>query len=487
MGCCHPLRNSENPNHKSELAQSRLTGSFILTPGDFVKINKSPITNFYSMELTLGTGGYGEVRRATHIASNALRAIKSIVISDCGEEEIEKLMKEVSILKLLDHQNILKIYEVYQNKSKIFIVTELCTGGELFDRIKQMSRFSENQAAKYMLQIVSAVMHCHQRGIVHRDLKPENLLFENESPDASLKLIDFGTSRIINHEKKMKKLIGTYYYMAPEVIQGEYDEKCDVWSLGIILYILLSGLPPFNGRTDQEIASKIQNSPLLFQGTCWSTISDEAKTLIMKMLKKSPAARTTIEDVFNSPWLQSRGNNRVPDIELEQSSLMSLASFRTETKLQQTVYAYIVSQMLDSKTFTKLREVFADLDKNGDGLLSAEELECANEKFDFNIDVKEIMRQCDTDKNGFINYTEFLTATVNQSQAFSRERLKEVFRIFDKNKDGKLSMSELKSALGGDSKSDSMFRSMIQEADTNGDGEIDLDEFITHLTKVAGT
>lgn len=483
MGCCQPFR--KDPATKSELAKSHLSGSFIISPADFVKINKAPITDFYFMERTLGSGGYAEVRKATHKASGAFRAIKSIIIADCDSEEIEKLLKEVSILKILDHPNIIRVYEVFQNKAKLFIVTELCTGGELFDRIKEMKKFSENQAAKYMLDIVSAVMHCHQRGIVHRDLKPENLLFENENEGSTLKLIDFGTSRYFSADRKMKKLIGTYYYMAPEVMTGEYDEKCDVWSLGVILFIMLSGVPPFNGRTDKEIATKIQNAPLLFQGSNWATVSDEAKTLIMKMLKKTPSTRISTEDVFNSPWLQSRGNDRVPDIELEQSSIQSLANFRAETRLQQAVYSYIVSQMLDSNYFAKLRNVFTDIDKNGDGLLSLEELELASEKFEFQMDMHEMMKQCDTDKNGFINYTEFLTATVNQSQTFSIERLKEVFKIFDLNGDGKISLVELKNVLGGDGKSDSMFRAMIQEADTDGDGEIDLDEFVAHVIKIS--
>ena len=200
------------------------------------------------------------------------------------------------------------------------------------------------------------------------------------------------------------------------------------------------------------------------------------------MLKKSPLERVNIESVFNDPWLQSRGNDRVPDIDLESSSLVSLANFKAETKFQKAVHSYIVSQMLDSNYFTKLREVFADIDTNGDGMLSMEELENAAERLEFTADVKEMLKECDTDKSGFIDYTEFLTATVNKAQAYSKERLKEVFNIFDKNGDGKISLDELKTVLGGNGKSDEMFRRMIKEADTNGDGEIDLEEFIAHIS-----
>ena len=266
MGCCIPTH--PETKGKAEMTSSIVSGSFAISPADFVKINTEPIISHYTFQNTLGSGGYAEVKKVIHNASNTFRAIKSIVISDCDNNEIEKLMKEDSILKELDHPNIIRVYEVYKNKAKIFIVTELCTGGELFDRIKELTRFTENQAAKYMLEIVSAVKHCHQHGIVHRDLKPENLLFENDSPEAKLKLIDFGTSQFFTKERKMRRLIGTYYYMAPEIFAGEYDEKCDVWSLGIILYIMLCGHPPFTGGTDEEITSRIQNAPLYFTGSC---------------------------------------------------------------------------------------------------------------------------------------------------------------------------------------------------------------------------
>ena len=226
MGCCHPASNTEKAENSSLIGRN--TGSFKINPADFVKVNTVSIFDNYIFYETLGTGSFGEVKRAILKSTGAERAVKSISIEALSEEEIEKIMKEVSILKVLDHPNIIRIFEVYRNNSKLFIVNDLCTGKELFDKIQLYKRFGENQAAKYFLDIVSAVMHCHKGGIVHRDLKPENLLFENDREDAKLKLIDFGISRFYKTDKKMKKFIGSVYYMAPEVINGEYDEKCDV-------------------------------------------------------------------------------------------------------------------------------------------------------------------------------------------------------------------------------------------------------------------
>lgn len=157
------------------------------------------------------------------------------------------MFSEVSVLKSIDHPNIIKLFELYQDDTNYYLITEHCQGGELFERIKSAENFSEKEAADYMKQILSAVYYCHERQIVHRDLKPENLLFDQKKQNANIKVIDFGTSRKFDPTKKLTKRLGTPYYIAPEVLKKNYDEKCDVWSCGVILYILLCGYPPFNG------------------------------------------------------------------------------------------------------------------------------------------------------------------------------------------------------------------------------------------------
>jgi calcium-dependent protein kinase len=482
--CCIPAKPESTsafldmPKSASEMRPN--TQNFRLSPADFIKLVYRPLNNEYTLLNLIGSGSFGEVWLGVHKESKQKRAIKQIFLSESNEEELEKLLKEVSILKCLDHPNIIRIYEVYKNKSKLSIVTEYLEGGELFDRIQKMQRFSENQAARYMLNMVSAVMHCHDCDIVHRDLKPENMLLEDDSEGAQLKLIDFGTSRFVPNDKKLKKPIGTCFYMAPEVLTAEYDKKVDVWSLGVILYVMLSGFVPFPGKTDQEIFSRIRNAPLSFDKPCWSSVSEEAKMLIRKMLEKKPTSRLSIKEVFNDPWLQERGNNRVPDKLIESESLRSLSEFRTEGKLQKAVYVFIISQFVEMKHFDKLKEVFLSLDKNGDGFLNKEEILQASESYNFHVNFADVLANCDHDKNGLINYSEFLTATVDREAAYNRSNLISAFNRFDKNGDGKIDLAELRSVVGGN-KSDTVFKQMIQEADRNKDGVIDVEEFIEHM------
>ena len=484
--CCLPSKSDKDiPLEHKEVIRTatRDTHIFTLDPGDFIKLNYKSILEEYNLNGIIGRGAFGQVWESTHRSSNSKRAIKQINLNSTSESEIEKLLQEVSILKQLDHPNIIKIFEVYKNKNKLFIVTEFCEGGELFDRILTMSRFSENTAAKYMLDIVSAVMHCHNCEIIHRDLKPENFLFESKSEEGHLKLIDFGCSRLLNNtQKKMKKLVGTLFYMAPELLEQSYDKKIDVWSLGVILYAMLSGSVPFIGKTTEEIRTSIMHSPLTFTLGCWTGVTEEAKFLIRKMLEKKPENRYSIEQVFNDEWLQSRAMGAVPDHVINSESIKRLSSHRTESRLQKTVYFYIIAQMVETQSVNELSQAFKSIDRNGDGHLSVDEIVKAAETAGLMVDGKEIIKQCDVDKNGLVSYSEFLTATVSKQHVYNKQNLMKVFERFDRNGDGKIDMEEIKEALGGVSE-DFVLMKMIEEADTNKDGMIDIEEFLYHMGK----
>jgi tRNA A-37 threonylcarbamoyl transferase component Bud32 len=224
----------------------------------------------------LGAGHYGVVRKCHRRDTKQAFAIKSIKKSRVSK--VETLLREIDILRAVDHPSIIKLYEVYSDDRYIHLITELCTGGELFDRIikkteTEEGRYSERDAAKVMKRILEGIEYCHNvHNICHRDLKPENFLFLTPNGDDDIKIIDFGLSRFEEANTAMTTRVGTPYYIAPEVLGRHYDKACDLWSLGVITYILLSGYPPFYGDNDQEIFNSVRAGVFEFSSPEWDGI-----------------------------------------------------------------------------------------------------------------------------------------------------------------------------------------------------------------------
>jgi len=225
--------------------------------------NDGLIKDVYKITRKIGSGAYGEVRKWYVRETGELRAVKIIKKKALAEDERKKLKNEAEILTKWDHPNIIKLYEIFEDKKYYYIITEFLAGGELFEKITDeefYGDFTEKDAAMIMQQVFRGINYWHSNNIVHRDLKPENLLLESSvshedlgGKSMKIKIIDFGTSQEfkIGSKKKMEERYGTPYYIAPDVLNKSYNEKCDIWSLGVILYILLVGYPPFNGSDDK--------------------------------------------------------------------------------------------------------------------------------------------------------------------------------------------------------------------------------------------
>lgn len=205
------------------------------------------------------------------------------------------LFNEINNLKDLDHPNIIKINEFFEDEKRYYIVTEICKGGELFDEIVEKGYFAEKDAAKLMKQILSCINYCHLNNIVHRDLKPENILLEKDKDFDKIKIIDFGTSLMFEKGVDIKEKLGTPYYIAPEVLKKKYGPKCDIWSCGVIAYIVMCGAPPFNGDSEKEIINKVKDGRVSFSSPIWNKISPEAKDFIEKLLKVNPDVRLSAQ------------------------------------------------------------------------------------------------------------------------------------------------------------------------------------------------
>lgn len=281
----------------------------------------------------LGAGAFGQVKKATKKANGEIRACKMIDKLQLNDEERIRLKYEIDILKNLTHPNIVRLYEVYENKSTIYLVTELCDGCELFDEISKREHLSENEAAHVTKQILQAIAYCHSQNIAHRDLKPENVLIDVKNR-GTIKVIDFGTSHhYADNSNVMHQQYGTPYYIAPEVLGGTYNEKCDLWSIGVMLYIMLSGRPPFNGATEDQIIQKVRQGTWQFKGSEWSSISGEAKDLISKLMTRDTAKRLSAVEALAHPWIKSKVKTTFNQA-LGNQALSNLTNFQSESKLK---------------------------------------------------------------------------------------------------------------------------------------------------------
>ena len=496
MGCCvTSMINQKQTQITSILNTSNLGGDiktvkdFKITEGMLVKETKADPYSIYISLKVLGEGAYGKVEKVKHKISNEIRAMKVIHKEkiQLGSEEEQALINEINILKTLDHPNIMKVFEFYNNDNCLFIISELLSGGELFDKIKENNYLKEDVCAYLMRQIFSAVDFCHEKKIIHRDLKPENVLIESEEESNkeffTIKLIDFGTCDKIKNGQKMELQVGTPYYTAPEVLYNNYNEKCDLWSCGVMMYLMLCGKQPFNGNDDDEIYENIKKCKIEFNYEEWDNISHDAKDLIKKLLIKDIDKRYSAKEALNHSWIIKNKNKVKIDQNKFAEVVTNLRNYSSKLKLQQSTLAYIVHNLVHKEDCQYLREVFIALDDNGDGKLTKTELinglKILLDKNEAEKEVNRLFEIIDVDGNGFIEYEEFLRAGLNKGKILTEKNLETAFKLYDINNRGKINAIELGIVLGGGEGNveENVWQELIDEADIDKDGEINYDDF----------
>eukprot|EP00928_Gymnodinium_smaydae_P086880 TRINITY_DN71289_c0_g1_i1.p1 TRINITY_DN71289_c0_g1~~TRINITY_DN71289_c0_g1_i1.p1 ORF type:complete len:504 (+),score=135.32 TRINITY_DN71289_c0_g1_i1:115-1626(+) len=453
-----------------------------LTKAQFIMDNNGKVTDVYDVDKKkLGEGSYGSVRKCVHKTTGASRAIKTI--PRASMKNMDRFQKELAIMKMMDHPNIIKLYESFEDHKNFYLVMELCLGGELFDRIIDSGHFTEVQAAIVMQHIFRAIYYMHECKVCHRDLKPENFLFTSKDPleTTTLKIIDFGLACTFSAGQLLTTKAGTPYYVAPQVLAGKYDQSSDLWSCGVIMYVVLCGYPPFNGDTDAAVLAKVRLGNFSFNSTDWRNVSEDAKNLIRQLLKMNPAERYTAEAALQHVWVKNKAP-RAADAELSTGFVDNLKGFRSQNKLKKAALHVIATQLTETQ-IKALREIFMSLDSNQDGLLTVTELREGLEKQFAEIpsDLQQIMEDVDADGSGVIDYTEFLAATLEKHIYLQEDVCWAAFRVFDRNGDGKISKEEIAHVLGdGDVQALACkdLAEVMQEVDNNGDGEIDFEEFM---------
>ena len=259
--------------------------------------SKTNIKEFYKIEGTIGRGSFATVKKAKHRETKEKFAVKVLSKRKMNETDLNALRQEIEILKTVDHPNIVKLVDIFEDDRHVCLVMERLLGGELFDQILKNDNFSEYEAREAISSIIDALAYCHSLGIIHRDIKPENLLLQDKDVGiSSLKIADFGLARSIEGNQLASTTCGTPGYVAPEVLQEEpYGMECDYWSIGVVAYILLSGAPPFYSEDNFKLFEQIKNCEYDFNDDNWKNVSDEAKDFISKILVADPKKRMNAE------------------------------------------------------------------------------------------------------------------------------------------------------------------------------------------------
>lgn len=486
----------------------------IISPGMLVQGSTNDPFEVYDYLKVLGEGAYGKVSKVIHRKLGIVRALKAIDKKIGGLKNAEhqkKIIKEINILKSLDHPSIIKVYEYFDTEAKLYIVTEFCSGGELFERILKMKNFSEKTVAHIMKQLLSAVNYCHLNNVIHRDLKPENILIETQAEAKqeyfTIKIIDFGTSDVYRNRsnsriKRLTEKIGSSYYIAPEVLNGDYNEKCDIWSCGVIMYMLLCGSPPFDGANDTEIFKSILKSELNFsvsENAAFGNVSYEAKELLRCMLNRDASKRFSAQQALEHFWFKACESEQNADLSFKSKDAIdasklekiaeNLRKFQTNQKLQQACVKYIVHNMLKKDEIEEYRKIFSKFDLNGDGRLSKEELiagfSLTMSPAEAKMEVERLISDIDGDKNNFIEFEEFLSAFMDKEKLLKEENLTETFMLFDRDCSGKISVNEIKNIMGeGLSVNEGVWKGILESIDSNSDGEISFKEFKDMMKKM---
>ncbi|KAK8943323.1 Calcium-dependent protein kinase 7 [Platanthera guangdongensis] len=443
----------------------------------------------YVLGEELGRGEFGITHLCTDKETGEKFACKSISKQKLRTAiDIEDVRREVEIMRHMPtHLNVVCLKDTYEDDHAVHLVMELCEGGELFDRIVARGHYTERAAAAVTKTIVEVVQVCHKHGVMHRDLKPENFLFANKKETAALKAIDFGLSVFFTPGERFTEIVGSPYYMAPEVLKRNYGQEVDVWSAGVILYILLCGVPPFWAETEQGVAQAIIRSVVDFKRDPWPKISDSAKDLVKKMLNPDPKQRLSAQGVLDHPWLQNA--KKAPNVNLGENVRARLQQFSVMNKFKKRALR-VIAEHLTTEEVAGIKEMFKSMDINNKGRITLEELKHGLHKNGHQVpdqDVKILMDAADLDGDGTLEYSEFVALSIHLRKLGNDDHLRTAFAFFDQDKSGYIEIEELSVALEDDlgPNHEEVINAIISDVDTDKDGKISYEEFAAMMK--AGT
>jgi calcium-dependent protein kinase len=454
-------------------------------------------------KIVLGTGLCGPVVLAKHRLDGKRCALKRIAKTPHREKAMSRLTSEVEIYLTLDHPNVARLFDAYEAETEVCLLTEYCEGGELYARLYACNRFSETEAAQTTRQMLRAVGYLHAHRIVHRDLKLENFLYEKEKQDSNstlLKLIDFGFAKVFDPETPMLASCGSIAYVSPDVLSGKgYTAMCDLWSMGVIVFMLLVGYPPFHGRDKEMRQTILAGKPDYSHTSRWKDVSKDAVDFVQKLLLKDPEERLDASRALAHRWLCGPSLLTARRPSLPKEAIQSIRQYSQGTRIQRAALQ-LLAQELTAEEVAELRDCFLSIDTTNEGTIRFDELKDAI-RGDCQEDASptvessmspitpiakirraksEVFKQffdvLDANGDEQISYSDFLAATMNPRTRVREDAIRAAFHRLDADNSGVITASDIRKTLG-DTFEGVNVELLLSDAQRNSEGGLEFEEF----------
>ena len=441
----------------------------------------------YKIEELIGRGEFSLVYRVTLKSNGESRAFKVIKKDEKNFKQSQELIQEIKLLEETDNPYIVKMYEFYDCPRAICLINEYLKGGSIYDKLKKEKTFSEFNTAIIIFQILSALSFCHSHKIIHRNLNLTNILIDIKDPHFThIKIIDFSTSAKMVKGSEMEESKSNIKFTAPEVLKGKYNETRDIWSVGVIMYILLTGIYPFDGKDILKIKAEIELCNVNYNNENLKKCSNECIDLLKELLNKDKN-RISAQNAIKHIWFKNLNiKERLTFIPYEkiENVLERIMEFKPTKILQKLVLAYLVRNFND-ESVNDASNLYLQIDYNNDGSIDENEfvmhlkeiIEKTGEKIDESY-LKKVFENIDIDKSGTVEYSEFVAAGVKKELILKEENLKESFDFFDKNKNGLINLEDLRVVfMKFKGFSQDEFNSIVSDVDADENNEIDFEEY----------
>ena len=477
------LPKSESNSREKNLMESLyfLKDSVLIGKGSGNPVEK------YKIEELIGKGEFSLVYRATLKSNGESRAFKVIKKDEKNFKQSQELIQEIKLLEETDNPYIVKMYEFYDCPRAICLINEYLKGGSIYDKLKKEKKFSEFNTAIIIFQVLSALSFCHSHKIIHRNLNLTNILIDIKDPHFThIKIIDFSTSAKMVKGSEMEESKSNIKFTAPEVLKGKYNETRDIWSVGVIMYILLTGIYPFDGKDILKIKAEIELCNVNYNNENLKKCSNECIDLLKELLNKDKN-RISAQNAIKHIWFKNLNiKERLTFLPFEKIKkvLEQIMKFKPKKTLQKLCLAYLVRNFND-ESVNDASNLYLQIDYNNDGSIDENEfvmhlkeiIEKTGEKIDESY-LKKVFENIDIDKSGTVEYSEFVAAGVKKELILKEENLKESFDFFDKNKNGLINLEDLRVVfMKFKGFSQDEFNSIVSDVDADENNEIDFEEY----------